>query len=210
MTMKPNESPRWRRTPEERPRQILEAGLVVFGEQGLAAARLDDIAERAGISKGTIYLYFESKDELFREVIRDAYAEVVEGVTLPETTDPVADLKTFCRTYWSLIRSPRFETVHRLVLAEIHAFPELSQEYGREVRDRIKRIVKLILERGMKAGVFSKGNNQTRARMLLALLWQHGMWCARKQNDPDLADRSDAAVLNDVITFYLEAVAATR
>lgn len=210
MTMKPNENPRWRRTPEERPRQILEAGLAVFGEQGLAAARLDDIAERAGISKGTIYLYFQSKDDLFREVIRDAYAEVVESVALPETEDARADLKTFCRTYWSLIRSPRFETVHRLVLSEIHAFPELSEEYGREVRDRIKRIVRMILERGTKSGAFEKGNNQVRARMLLALLWQHGIWYARKQNDPDLAGRSDAAVLNEVITFFMDAVASRR
>lgn len=205
-----NESPRWRRTPEERPRQILEAGLAVFGEQGLAAARLDDIAERAGISKGTIYLYFQSKDDLFREVIRDAYAEVVEVVEVPETEDPQADLFTFCRSYWSILRSPRFETVHRLVLAESQAFPEVSQEYGREVRDRMKRIVRAILDRASGSGVFTRGDNQMRARMLLALLWQHGIWYARRQNDPELVDRSDSAVLNDVITFFLEAVATRR
>jgi AcrR family transcriptional regulator len=53
--------PRWRRLPEERPRQILAAALEVFGEHGLAAARLEDIAKRAGVSKGTIYLYFPNK-----------------------------------------------------------------------------------------------------------------------------------------------------
>src|SRR5580765_6630918 len=62
--------PRWRRLPEERPGQILAAALEVFGERGLAAARLDDIARRAGVSKGTIYLYFPNKEELFREMIR--------------------------------------------------------------------------------------------------------------------------------------------
>src|SRR3954470_2886771 len=62
--------PRWRRLPEERPRQILAAALSVFGERGLAAARLDDIAKRAGLSKGTIYLYFPNKEELFREMVR--------------------------------------------------------------------------------------------------------------------------------------------
>ncbi|HEY6829781.1 MAG TPA: helix-turn-helix domain-containing protein, partial [Gemmatimonadaceae bacterium] len=56
--------------PEDRPRQILSAALEVFGECGLAAARLEDIAKRAGLSKGTIYLYFPNKDELFRAVIR--------------------------------------------------------------------------------------------------------------------------------------------
>ena len=62
--------PRWRRLPEERPRQILTAALEVFGEHGLAAARLEDIAKRAGLSKGTIYLYFPNKEELFREMVR--------------------------------------------------------------------------------------------------------------------------------------------
>ncbi|OYV74472.1 MAG: hypothetical protein B7Z72_00065, partial [Gemmatimonadetes bacterium 21-71-4] len=61
--------PRWRRLPEERPRQILDAAFATFAEHGLAAARLDDIAKRAGVSKGTIYLYFQSKEELFRAVV---------------------------------------------------------------------------------------------------------------------------------------------
>ena len=62
--------PRWRRLPEERPKQILAAALEVFGERGLASARLEDIAKRAGLSKGTIYLYFPNKEELFREMVR--------------------------------------------------------------------------------------------------------------------------------------------
>ncbi|MEA3245310.1 MAG: helix-turn-helix domain-containing protein, partial [Gemmatimonadota bacterium] len=61
---------KWRRQPEERPQQILLAAIEVFGEHGIAAAKLEDIAARAGVSKGTIYLYFESKEDLFREVVR--------------------------------------------------------------------------------------------------------------------------------------------
>ena len=70
--------PRWRRLPEERPRQILEAALTVFAERGLAAARLEDIARHAGLSKGTIYLYFPNKEELFREVIRHSVVAFIE------------------------------------------------------------------------------------------------------------------------------------
>src|ERR1017187_10788364 len=62
--------PRWRRLPEERPQQILDAALSVFSEHGIDAAKLEEIAARAGVSKGTIYLYFPSKEELFREVVR--------------------------------------------------------------------------------------------------------------------------------------------
>jgi AcrR family transcriptional regulator len=57
--------PRWRRLPEERPKQILEAALAVFAERGLAAARLEDIARHAGLSKGTIYLYFPNRKSSF-------------------------------------------------------------------------------------------------------------------------------------------------
>ena len=67
--------PRWRRLPGERPNQILQAALEVFDEQGLAGARLEDIAKRAGVSKGTIYLYFANKEELFREMIRGTLSE---------------------------------------------------------------------------------------------------------------------------------------
>jgi len=63
--------PRWRRLPEERPKQILDAALAVFAERGLAAARLEDIAKRAGVSKGTIYLYFANKEDLLRALAVD-------------------------------------------------------------------------------------------------------------------------------------------
>src|ERR687885_303898 len=70
--------PRWRRRPEERPGQIIEAALQVFGERGLAGARLEDIAKRAGVSKGTIYLYFPNKEELFRSMIRQTVIAAIE------------------------------------------------------------------------------------------------------------------------------------
>ena len=69
---------RWRRLPEERPQQILEAAFEVFGEHGLAGARLDDIAKRAGVAKGTIYLYFPNKEALFKEMIRQTVVAHLE------------------------------------------------------------------------------------------------------------------------------------
>ena len=70
--------PRWRRLPGERPGQILQAALAVFGERGLSASRLEDIAKRAGLSKGTIYLYFPNKEELFREMVRHTVVSQIE------------------------------------------------------------------------------------------------------------------------------------
>src|SRR5438067_10251616 len=115
--------PRWRRLPEERPRQILAAALEVFGEHGLAGARLDDIAKRAGLSKGTIYLYFPNKEELFREMVRDIVVgqlEVAERAVRESTASVTETLTDFMRAYWRRIRGPHFGPLFRLIHAEIH------------------------------------------------------------------------------------------
>lgn len=200
-----------RRTPEQRPRQILAAALTIFAEQGLAGARIDDIADAAGIAKGTVYLYFPSKDDLFRGVIRDTFAGMLAAVrAVPTSRDATADLRAFASQYWTFLRSAHFENVYRLINAEIHAFPELAREYSSEVRTPVRRAATDILDRGEAAGVFRRGDNAARARMLLALLWQHAVWCARRELHADLADRTDAQVLEEILTFYMEAVAIQR
>src|ERR1043165_915670 len=78
--MNSRSQPRWQRRSEDRPREICEAALEVFAEKGFAAARLDEIASRAGVSKGTLYLYFKDKQELFRAVVRSAIAPNIETV----------------------------------------------------------------------------------------------------------------------------------
>ena len=72
--------PRWQRRSEDRPREICAAALEVFAEKGFAAAKLDEIARRAGVSKGTLYLYFKDKEELFRAVVRDTVAPNIDAV----------------------------------------------------------------------------------------------------------------------------------
>ncbi len=108
--------PKWRRCPQDRPEQILNAALQVFGECGLANARLQDIAERAGVSKGTIYLYFPNKEELFREMIRQTAVAAIERAEQTVTHGtPTVQLLTFMRGYWTFVRSPVFSTIYRLV-----------------------------------------------------------------------------------------------
>src|SRR5579885_2290339 len=118
--------PRWRRLPGERPRQILAAALDVFGEHGLANARLEDIAKRAGLSKGTIYLYFPNKEELFREMVRQLIVTQLEegerefGASTNSANDALTE---FMRKYWAFIRSAQFAPLFRLIHAEIRNFP---------------------------------------------------------------------------------------
>src|SRR4051812_30348895 len=161
--------PRWRRLPEERPRQILDAALEVFGERGLALARLDDIAKRAGVSKGTIYLYFPNKEELFREMVRDIVVGQLEAAerAISESTGSATDtLVDFMRNYWQRVRGPQFGPLFRLIHAEIHNFPDLGRFYGEEVVLRQQRLIAGIVQRGIDSGEFREVDPYLAARML--------------------------------------------
>src|SRR2546423_12484721 len=156
----PAKPPKWRRRPEHRPQQIIEAALETFGECGLAKARLDDIAKRAGLSKGTIYLYFPNKEELFREVVRHTIVAQIEWAETElagrSTLTATETLVQFVRGYWAFIRSPSFAALFRLVHAELSNFPDLARFYALECVNRTIRFVTGILEPGMESGEFRR------------------------------------------------------
>jgi AcrR family transcriptional regulator len=203
-------APRWRRLPEERPRQILEAALDVFGERGLAGARLDDIARRAGVSKGTIYLYFPNKEELFREVVRaividrlrQAAAEAGEG-------DPVDELKRYLRTYWNFVRSTEFQTIFKLVTSELHNFPDLAEFYGREVVKPATELAAGMIRRGIERGDFRRVDPVIAARFMSSTTITHSTWCARRNAFKLLTDLTDEQVFEGISDLFFHAIRAT-
>lgn len=203
--------PRWRRMPEERPTQILDAALEVFGEHGLEGARMEDIAEGAGVSKATIYLYFPSKVDLFRAMVGRSIGDLREEVADMEVREsPAEALELFARTYWDHLLSTRFVATYRLVLANLDAFPDLVREYARDLRIAMFEVASPLLERGVEVGEFRPGDPAVRARMLLAILVKHALWCARRELVPDLQGRSDDEILEEVMTFFFEALGRPR
>jgi AcrR family transcriptional regulator len=203
-------APKWRRCPEDRPSQIIKAALEVFGECGLANARLQDIAERAGVSKGTIYLYFPNKEELFREMIRQtavAAIERAEQADVPGT--PSNQLVAFMRGYWAFVRSPVFVTIYRLVLAELHQFPDLAKFYANEVVARGQKLLSGIISRGIEAGEFRDIEPMVAARMLVAIIVMNGIWRDEHTGVPLLAHKSDEEVFRELAQFYMHAIAPT-
>jgi TetR/AcrR family transcriptional regulator len=202
--------PKWRRCPADRPVQIIKAALEVFGECGLANARLQDIAARAGVSKGTIYLYFPNKEELFREMIRQtavakissAEAAVAEGKNSP-TNQLIAAMKG----YWTFTRSPAFSTIHRLVLGELHQFPDLAKFYASEVVARGQKLLSGIISRGIAAGEFREIDPMVAARMLVALTVMNGIWRDEHTGVPLLAHKTDEEVFQELAQFYLHSIA---
>lgn len=199
--------PRWRRLPEERPHQIMEAALEVFGEHGIRGARLEDIARRAGVSKGTIYLYFANKEELFREVVRSTVGVALdESERRPRVDSAREQLLDFMAGFWRFVRTPAFAVIHRVVTGELHNFPDLVEFYVNEVTMRVQAIASRILDRGIASGEFRDIDTTVAARMLMSLFSSSAMWCNKRQYFPQLRDKSDAQVFRELVDFYLHAL----
>lgn len=201
-------APRWRRRPQHRPQQIIEAALDVFGQCGLANARLQDIAERAGISKGTIYLYFPSKEELFREmIVRTSVAAIEAAEQSVAQGSPTEQLVALMKGYWAFVRSPVFNTIYRLILGELHQFPDLAKFYAQEVVARGQQLLAGIISRGIETGEFRDIDPMVAARMLVALIIMNGIWRDERTGLPWLANTSDSQVFSELAQFYLFAIA---
>jgi AcrR family transcriptional regulator len=202
--------PRWRRLPEERPRQILEAALEVFGERGLAQARLEDIAKRAGLSKGTIYLYFPNKEALFREVVQSTLIERIERAEheMSARSDSAGDqLAEYMREWWRFLHSGGYATLHRLVIGELHAFPDLAEFYAREVIQRAHRLLAGIVRRGIDAGEFRDIDPIVAARMISSMSISQALWCQQRHVFKHVAcPANDAVVLEQLVDFVFSAL----
>lgn len=197
-----------RRDPEARPQQILDAAFAEFAQRGLAGARLDDIAKRAGVAKGTIYLYFPNKDALFKEMVRattvTALAEA-EAESRASENEPVeAQLRRLAATKWTFLRTERVQVLTRLVTAELPQFPELMQFYADEVILRGRRFIAGLISRGIERGEFRPVDPQVAARMYSAIWLMHSHWCSRREVFPALG--TDEQVLNEMLEFYLHAL----
>ena len=151
--------PRWRRRKNARPEEIISAALEVFADRGFAATKLEDVARRAGVTKGTIYLYFENKEALFKALVRETIVPVIEqGEALAKSfTGSARDLfEQLIREYFRLVGDTSLSGIPRLMIAEARNFPQLARFYYEEVITRGHRLMGGVLERGIKAGEFRK------------------------------------------------------
>jgi AcrR family transcriptional regulator len=202
--------PRWQRRPEARPDEILDAAQKVFGEFGFARAKLEDVARLAGVSKGTLYLYFDSKETLFREMVRaKIVALLAESEALVEShSGSYRDLLIHLITgMFHSMRDHEIVKISRVAQAEFTSFPELAQFYFHEVIVRARRLVEQVLRRGVEAGEFRAVPYGFGARALPSLLVhsvQVQSWF--RQLDPEAL--SDEEALEGLIDFCLNGVLA--
>lgn len=202
--------PRWHRRPDARPEEILAAAQVIFGEQGFARAKLEDVARRAGVSKGTLYLYFDSKETLFREMVRARIVpSVVAGEEFVRTYQgPARDLLVeLVRRMWDTIRHPAMASITRLVQSELHNFPELARFYFDEVILRGRRLLQSVLDRGVASGEFRADLRRFACRGLPHLMvFSAQTQCFFHAMDPELL--TDDQVLEGILDLFLRGVEA--
>lgn len=182
MTIDGSPGTRWQRRKTARPAEILAAALATFAERGFAATRLDDVAARAGVTKGTLYLYFRNKEELFKAVVRQ---ELVPNIARAEALAATSDasswvlLEALVSRFYGIMASP-LSAIPKLVLTEAANFPDLARFYLEEVVERGKALFRGVLDRGIAAGEFRAVDADSMvlciiAPLLLASLWRHSL-----------------------------------
>ncbi len=194
MNPQPKQDRRWTRRKEARPAELMSAALDLFVERGFAATRLDEVAARAGVSKGTLYLYFSSKEELFKAVIRSGIVPLIErGERLLEDHQGTSTelLREIVFNWWESVGTTQLGGIPKLMFSECRNFPEIGKFYYEEVISRGHLLVQTVLEKGMRSGEFRRMDANYAMRMILAplvylLLWRHSFdFCDSKRVDPE-------------------------
>ena len=183
------------RRKEARPSELLAAALDLFVEKGFAATRLEDVASRAGVSKGTLYLYYENKEALFKAVIQEGIIPVIvenEAIAAQHTGSSFDLMEKLLANWWTRIGQTAFAGIPKLMVAEARNFPELGRYYVENVINRGRALVGSALQRGMASGEFRAMDVETTidvviAPILMLLIWRFSMsCCVGSESNPQL------------------------
>jgi AcrR family transcriptional regulator len=185
--------PRWERRKDARPQELLAAALESFVDRGYTATRLEDVARRAGVSKGTLYLYFENKEDLFKAVVRENIVPAIDEAELDLAASDAhsADLlRTLLLRWWDKVGATKAAGITKLMLAESGNFPELVKFYNEEVIARGNALIVGLLERGVARGEFRPLDPHVMmpvlsAPVMMLMMWTHSFFpCEAARVDP--------------------------
>jgi AcrR family transcriptional regulator len=188
-----NPNPLRKRRKEARPSELTAAALALFVERGFAATRLEDVAARAGVSKGTLYLYFDSKEALFKAVIQEGIVPAIvagEAIAAQHAGSAFDLLERLLENWWARIGTTEFAGIPKLMVAEARNFPEIAQFYYENVIRRVRALLGAALERGMAGGEFRRMDVETAidvviAPVLMLLIWRFSFaGCQARIADP--------------------------
>ena len=199
-------SPKRERRKEARPGELLDAALDLFVEKGFAATRAEEVAARAGVSKGTLFLYFQSKEELFKAVISENIAgRFTEWNAEFDAFDgSSADMLRYAMNmWWERIGATRASGITKLIISEAHNFPDVTAYYQSEVIQPGHALIRRILQRGVDRGEFAVTDMDHAAYSVIAamvflVMSKHSMGAcvpAGQALDPRRYNDSQAAII---------------
>ncbi len=200
-------APRYQRRKEDRPQEISEAAFQVFAEKGYAAARVDEVAKRAGVSKGLLYLYFETKEELFKAVIKSVVTRRIDALLLAlEKTELSSEefIRGPLLEFMKQIPGSPVAVVVRLLIAEGQRHPDLVDYYWDNVVSKGLAAISRFIERGVERGEF-RDTAVTRlpqlvlSPMMLSMIWR--ILFAKRELDTDRLMETQI----EMILAYIEA-----
>jgi AcrR family transcriptional regulator len=168
--------PKFRRRAEARPDEVLDAALALFIEKGFAATRVEDIARRSGISKGSVYLYFPSKEAIIEGLVRRAIMPVAnDALSFAHTFegDPRQLITLLMTSLVQKLANPAVLAIPRLMLREMINFPELAAMYRREVLDRVLPVMEGVIRRGVEQGRFRPVDPHLTIRSIVGPVLMH-------------------------------------
>jgi AcrR family transcriptional regulator len=197
-------SQRWQRRKDARPAELLDAAMAEFFEKGFESARLEDIAARAGVSKGTIYLYFDSKEDIFQALVKGVPQANIDRLTdLVQDTSVPADmlLRRFLTLLGGLIRDERMKKFPRLLIAEAGRFPHLADVYRESVISRGAGILSSVIERGVAEGRFHAVNPMHAAYAAVAPVLFVAIWQTTFERPGDVPLDGESFITQHIDTF---------
>lgn len=171
------------RRKQDRPGELLEAALDLFVEKGFAATRVEEVAARAGVSKGTLFLYFPSKEDLFKAVVRENVVHPVsQGAAEIEHFKGNSGqlLEWMMLQWWHRYGATQASGVSKLIMSEATNFPELALFYRQEVIEPGQALVRSVLQRAIERGEFRPVDvelalHSVMAPLLFLVMWKHSM-----------------------------------
>ncbi len=199
--------PKTARRKEARPGELIAAALDLFVEKGYAATRVEEVARRAGVSKGTLFLYFASKEDLFKAVVRENISGRFPqwSSQLDNYPGSTAELLHFAmKTWWAHVGDTKASGIPKLIMSEASNFPELAVFYQQEVIEPGNLLIRRILQRGIQRGEFRPmdlqyGVHTVLAPMLYLIVWKHSLGGCTALNGPPLVPQDYIAAQVDIL-----------
>ena len=171
------------RRKEARPGELLAAALDLFVEKGFAATRAEEVAQHAGVSKGTLFLYFPSKEELFKAVVREHIGGTIRAAfsELDSFPGSSSEMIHFLMTqWWERYGNTKASGISKLMMSESNNFPELALFYQQEVIIPGHQLIEKVIQRGIASGEFREVDVEYAVFSMLApimflIMWKHSM-----------------------------------